>query len=52
MTEIKMGRYIRYIWLAIDRETREIVGCYVGDRTRRAARKLWESLPLSIDNVP
>ena len=34
-----------YIWLAIDRDTREIVGCYVGDRTRKSARKLWESLP-------
>lgn len=34
-----------YIWLAIDRDTREIVGCYVGDRSRKSARKLWESLP-------
>jgi insertion element IS1 protein InsB len=34
-----------YIWLAIDRKTREIVGCYVGDRSRKSARKLWESLP-------
>ncbi len=37
--------FIRYIWLAIDRDTREIVGCYVGDRTRQSARKLWDSLP-------
>lgn len=37
--------FIRYIWLAIDRNTREIVGCYIGDRTRKSARKLWESLP-------
>jgi insertion element IS1 protein InsB len=34
-----------YIWLAIDRDTREIVGCFVGDRTRRSARQLWASLP-------
>lgn len=34
-----------YIWLAIDRKTREIVGCYVGDRTAKSAQKLWESLP-------
>lgn len=34
-----------YIWLAIDRDTREIVGCFVGDRTRKSARKLWNSLP-------
>ena len=34
-----------YIWLAIDRDTREIIGCYVGDRSRQSARKLWASLP-------
>ncbi|MEO1296558.1 MAG: IS1 family transposase [Cyanobacteria bacterium J06636_16] len=34
-----------YIWLAIDRYTREIVGCFIGDRTRKSARKLWASLP-------
>ena len=35
----------QWIWLAIDRDTREIVGCYVGRRNRQAARKLWNSLP-------
>lgn len=34
-----------YTWLAIDRDTREIVGCFIGDRSRKSARKLWESLP-------
>jgi insertion element IS1 protein InsB len=34
-----------YVWLAIDRGTREIIGCYVGDRTRKSATKLWENLP-------
>lgn len=34
-----------YIWLAIDRDTREIVGCFVGSRTRQSARQLWASLP-------
>ena len=34
-----------YIWLAIDRDTREIVGCFVGNRTRKSARQLWDSLP-------
>ena len=41
----KNQHFIRYIWLAIDRDTREIVGCYIGDRTRKSARKLWDSLP-------
>jgi len=35
----------QWIWLAIDRNTREIVGVYIGDRSRTSARKLWESLP-------
>jgi IS1 family transposase len=34
-----------YIWLAIDRNTREIIGCYLGDRSRQSAKKLWASLP-------
>jgi len=34
-----------YIWLAIDRNSRKIVGCYIGDRTRKSARKLWADLP-------
>ena len=35
----------QWVWLAIDAETREIVGCYIGDRTGESAQKLWESLP-------
>jgi transposase-like protein len=34
-----------YIWLAIERRQGKIVGCFVGDRTRKSARKLWASLP-------
>ena len=34
-----------YIWLAIDRNSRRIIGCFVGDRTRKSAHKLWASLP-------
>lgn len=34
-----------YIWLAIDRDSREIVGCFIGDRTRKSARQFWASLP-------
>jgi insertion element IS1 protein InsB len=35
-----------YVWLAIDRNSRKIVGCFVGDRTRKSARQLWASLPI------
>ncbi len=34
-----------YIWLALDRSSRTIIGCFVGDRTRKSARKSWTSLP-------
>jgi len=30
---------------AIDRDNREIVGCFVEDRTRKSARQLWADLP-------
>jgi IS1 family transposase/transposase-like protein len=34
-----------WIWLAIDVDTREIVGAYIGKRDEEAARELWNSLP-------
>jgi len=35
----------QWIWLAMDRKTREIVGVYVGNRSKQAAKELWNSLP-------
>ena len=35
----------QWIWLAIDADTREIVGVYIGDRSRLSAKQLWQSLP-------
>lgn len=35
----------QWIRLAIDADSREIVGVYVGDRSRQSAKKLWQSLP-------
>lgn len=35
----------QWIWLALDEKTREIVGVYIGDRSKESAKKLWESLP-------
>lgn len=34
-----------YIWLALDRNTRQIVGFHLGDRTREDAQQFWESIP-------
>ncbi len=33
------------MWLALDADTREIVGVYIGARDETAARKLWGLLP-------
>ena len=35
----------KWIWLAIDFESREIVGLYVGARDKGGAQGLWDSLP-------
>jgi insertion element IS1 protein InsB len=35
----------KWIWLAINRDTREIVGVAIGARTKATARKLWTALP-------
>jgi insertion element IS1 protein InsB len=35
----------QWIWLAIDRDTREIIGVHVGDRSRVGAQSLWNTLP-------
>ncbi|PPT10171.1 hypothetical protein CKA32_005275 [Geitlerinema sp. FC II] len=34
-----------WIWLAIDRKTREVVGFALGDRSRNMAQQPWDSLP-------
>jgi len=34
-----------WVWLAIDRDTRECVGCFMGGRDRTGAKGLWDSLP-------
>ena len=36
----------QWVWLALDADTREIIGVHIiGARDEAAARKLWESLP-------
>lgn len=35
----------QWVWSAIDRDTREIVGVFIGSRDREGAEGLWESLP-------
>ena len=35
----------QWVWLAMDTDTREIIGCYIGDRSRESAIALWQSIP-------
>ena len=35
----------QWVWLATDAETREIIGCCIGERSRQLAQALWDSLP-------
>lgn len=34
-----------WIWLALDRDTREVLAVHVGDRSIEGARQLWAALP-------
>ena len=35
----------QWVWLALDADTREIVGVYIGARDEAAAHQLWDSWP-------
>lgn len=35
----------QWVWLAMDAQTREIVGVHVGDRSAVSAEALWRSMP-------
>ncbi|WP_420804776.1 IS1 family transposase [Nitrosococcus halophilus] len=35
----------QWVWLAFDRDTQEVVGVYIGDRSQTGAQGLWQSLP-------
>jgi insertion element IS1 protein InsB len=35
----------QWLWLALDRTTRQIIAFHVGDRSRRSAKQLWANLP-------
>ena len=38
-------KHKQWIWLAIDRDSREIVGVFIGERNEFSAQALWNSLP-------
>ena len=41
----RFKRRYRYLWLAISRITRQVIGFYVGDRSAKSLVRLWFSLP-------
>jgi IS1 family transposase len=38
-------RRYRYLWLAISRLTRQVIGFYIGDRSVKSLQRLWFALP-------
>ena len=42
---VKNKRKKQWIWIAFDQKTRKIVGLYIGDRSKKSASALWQSLP-------
>lgn len=35
----------QWVWLAFEPQTRQVLAFYVGDRSRKSARKLWQRIP-------
>ena len=42
---VKTKKNKQWLWLAMDVKTRQVLAFYVGDRSKRSARKLWKAIP-------
>ena len=42
---VKNKKNKQWLWLAMDVKTRQVLAFYVGDRSKRSARKLWKAIP-------
>ena len=42
----------QWVWLAMNKKTREIIGCYMGDRSETSAQGLLNSIPNAYLNNP
>jgi insertion element IS1 protein InsB len=42
---VKKKSNVKYIWIVMHRESRQIIAFEVGDRTRETAKKLWNKIP-------
>jgi insertion element IS1 protein InsB len=36
----------QWVWIALDVESKQVIAFYVGDRSRKSARQMWERIPL------
>ena len=42
---VKNKKNKQWLWLAMDVKTKQVLAFYVGDRSKRSARKLWKAIP-------
>ena len=42
---VKKKKNKQWLWLAMDVKTKQVLAFYVGDRSKRSARKLWKAIP-------
>lgn len=47
MIRFQRRRQYRYLWLAISRQTRQVIGFWIGDRSFQSLWDFWFSLPAS-----
>lgn len=40
----------RWIWLILERRTRQVIAMHIGDRSQKSADALWAKVPLSVKN--
>ena len=36
----------QWIWIALDRKTRQVIAFHIGDRSKKSAQQLWDNLPI------
>jgi insertion element IS1 protein InsB len=42
---VKQKTNRQWVWIAMDKQTRQIIAFHVGDRSRESAKQLWANLP-------
>jgi insertion element IS1 protein InsB len=42
---VKQKANQQWIWIAMDKQTRQIIAFHIGDRSRDSAKQFWANLP-------